>query len=299
MLGADDVAIKSPAGGGLPPYELDAVLGRRLARRSRPTRGSRCSTSRSSLPETSPPRRRDRPAVRPLRPRGRGHRWAGPARRRVRRGARRARHAGRDPRCRRGPKPGGADLGPGLAAGRSASSRPTSPTATRWSAPRPRSRGVGRSAPARQQRRHRRAAGRARLPRWGRSRRTRSKRFDRVMDVNVKGTLVPCQVVGAAMARAGRGSIVNVSSVYGLLSPVQALYDFRRRGRGDVRQARRLLRLQVRGPQPHALPRDLLGWRRRPREHPHARRGIGTTSPRSSSRRSARASPLGRNARGP
>jgi NAD(P)-dependent dehydrogenase (short-subunit alcohol dehydrogenase family) len=53
--------------------------------------------------------------------------------------------------------------------------------------------------------------------------------FDRVMDVNVKGTLVPCQVMGAAMARAGRGSIVNVSSVYGLLSPVQELYDFRRR----------------------------------------------------------------------
>jgi NAD(P)-dependent dehydrogenase (short-subunit alcohol dehydrogenase family) len=48
------------------------------------------------------------------------------------------------------------------------------------------------------------------------------------MDVNVKGTVVPCQVVGAAMAREGRGSIVNVSSVYGLLSPVQDLYAFRR-----------------------------------------------------------------------
>ncbi|MGE5689136.1 MAG: SDR family oxidoreductase [Pseudomonadota bacterium] len=52
--------------------------------------------------------------------------------------------------------------------------------------------------------------------------------FDRVMDVNVKGTVVPCQVFGAAMARAGRGSIVNVSSIYGLLSPVQDLYAFRR-----------------------------------------------------------------------
>ena len=30
------------------------------------------------------------------------------------------------------------------------------------------------------------------------------------------------------MAREGRGSIVNVSSIYGLLSPVQDLYDFRR-----------------------------------------------------------------------
>jgi len=52
--------------------------------------------------------------------------------------------------------------------------------------------------------------------------------FDRVMDVNVKGTVVPCQVFGATMAREGRGSIVNVSSVYGLLSPVQDLYAFRR-----------------------------------------------------------------------
>ena len=32
VLGADDVAIKSPAGGGLPPHEYDGVLGRRLAR---------------------------------------------------------------------------------------------------------------------------------------------------------------------------------------------------------------------------------------------------------------------------
>jgi NAD(P)-dependent dehydrogenase (short-subunit alcohol dehydrogenase family) len=54
--------------------------------------------------------------------------------------------------------------------------------------------------------------------------------FDRVMDVNVKGTLLCCQVVGAAMAREGRGSIVNISSVYGMLSPQQDLYEFRRRG---------------------------------------------------------------------
>ena len=52
--------------------------------------------------------------------------------------------------------------------------------------------------------------------------------FDEVMEVNVKGTLLCCQVVGGAMAREGRGSIVNVSSVYGLLSPPQDLYEFRR-----------------------------------------------------------------------
>jgi NAD(P)-dependent dehydrogenase (short-subunit alcohol dehydrogenase family) len=57
--------------------------------------------------------------------------------------------------------------------------------------------------------------------------------FDTVMDVNVKGTFLCCQVVGKAMAQEGRGSIVNVSSVYGLLSPVQDLYAFRRE-RGDT-----------------------------------------------------------------
>jgi NAD(P)-dependent dehydrogenase (short-subunit alcohol dehydrogenase family) len=54
--------------------------------------------------------------------------------------------------------------------------------------------------------------------------------FDRVMEVNVKGTLLACQVIGARMADEGRGSIVNVSSIYGMLSPVQELYDFRRGG---------------------------------------------------------------------
>ncbi len=54
--------------------------------------------------------------------------------------------------------------------------------------------------------------------------------FDAVMDVNVKGTFLCCQVIGAQMAAESRGSIVNISSVYGMLSPVQDLYDFRRRG---------------------------------------------------------------------
>jgi NAD(P)-dependent dehydrogenase (short-subunit alcohol dehydrogenase family) len=52
--------------------------------------------------------------------------------------------------------------------------------------------------------------------------------FDRVMEVNVKGTFLCCQVVGSRMAEARRGSIVNISSVYGMLSPVQDVYDFRR-----------------------------------------------------------------------
>lgn len=52
--------------------------------------------------------------------------------------------------------------------------------------------------------------------------------LEQVMRVNVTGTVLSCQVVGGAMAEAGRGSVVNVSSIYGLLSPVQELYEFRR-----------------------------------------------------------------------
>jgi NAD(P)-dependent dehydrogenase (short-subunit alcohol dehydrogenase family) len=53
--------------------------------------------------------------------------------------------------------------------------------------------------------------------------------FDEIMNVNVKGTFLACQVIGARMAKAGRGSIVNISSIYGMLSPVQDVYDFRRK----------------------------------------------------------------------
>ena len=52
-------------------------------------------------------------------------------------------------------------------------------------------------------------------------------------DVNVKGTFLSCQVIGGRMASVGRGSIVNVSSIYGMLSPVQDLYEFRR-ARGET-----------------------------------------------------------------
>jgi NAD(P)-dependent dehydrogenase (short-subunit alcohol dehydrogenase family) len=53
--------------------------------------------------------------------------------------------------------------------------------------------------------------------------------WNRVMEVNVTGLMLCCQVFGAAMAEAGRGSIVNVSSIYGLVSPDQRIYDFRAR----------------------------------------------------------------------
>jgi NAD(P)-dependent dehydrogenase (short-subunit alcohol dehydrogenase family) len=46
-----------------------------------------------------------------------------------------------------------------------------------------------------------------------------------VLDVNAHGTLRACQVFGDRMARAGRGSIVNIGSLYGGLAPDPRLYQ--------------------------------------------------------------------------
>lgn len=51
--------------------------------------------------------------------------------------------------------------------------------------------------------------------------------LDKVLDVNLKGVVLCCQVFGGAMARAGQGSIINISSIYGLVSPDQRLYTYR------------------------------------------------------------------------
>lgn len=53
--------------------------------------------------------------------------------------------------------------------------------------------------------------------------------WDKVMDVNVKGVFHCCQVIGGAMAEQGRGSIINICSIYGMVSPDQSLYEYRRR----------------------------------------------------------------------
>jgi NAD(P)-dependent dehydrogenase (short-subunit alcohol dehydrogenase family) len=48
--------------------------------------------------------------------------------------------------------------------------------------------------------------------------------WERALRVNLTGTFLCCQSLGAAMARAGSGSIVNISSTYGLVAPDQSLY---------------------------------------------------------------------------
>lgn len=57
--------------------------------------------------------------------------------------------------------------------------------------------------------------------------------WDKVIDVNLKGVYLCCQVFGAAMAKANKGSIINVASTYGVVSPDQNLYEYRRK-RGEV-----------------------------------------------------------------
>lgn len=57
--------------------------------------------------------------------------------------------------------------------------------------------------------------------------------FERVLDVNTKGVMLCCQVFGGRMAEVGEGAIVNICSIYGVVSPDQRLYEYRRR-RGEI-----------------------------------------------------------------
>lgn len=48
--------------------------------------------------------------------------------------------------------------------------------------------------------------------------------WQRMMQVNVTGTFLCCQIIGADMVRRRRGSIINIASTYGLVAPDQSLY---------------------------------------------------------------------------
>lgn len=57
--------------------------------------------------------------------------------------------------------------------------------------------------------------------------------WQRVFSVNTTGPFLCCQAFGASMLEGGGGSIVNIGSIYGILSPDQKLYQYRR-DRGEV-----------------------------------------------------------------
>jgi NAD(P)-dependent dehydrogenase (short-subunit alcohol dehydrogenase family) len=48
--------------------------------------------------------------------------------------------------------------------------------------------------------------------------------WDTVVEVNLKGTFLLCQVIGSYMAEKGSGSIVNIPSTYSVVAPNQNLY---------------------------------------------------------------------------
>ncbi|PIS05288.1 MAG: short-chain dehydrogenase [Candidatus Buchananbacteria bacterium CG10_big_fil_rev_8_21_14_0_10_42_9] len=53
------------------------------------------------------------------------------------------------------------------------------------------------------------------------------EKWNDTLAVNLTGMFICCQVVGAKMAENNDGSIINISSIYGLLSPDQRIYkDF-------------------------------------------------------------------------
>ena len=49
--------------------------------------------------------------------------------------------------------------------------------------------------------------------------------FRQTLDVNLVGTFNASQVFGGAMARAGRGSIINIGSLYATVAPEPGFYD--------------------------------------------------------------------------
>ena len=53
--------------------------------------------------------------------------------------------------------------------------------------------------------------------------------FREVVDVNLVGTFLACQAVGARMITANKGgSIINIGSIYGMLSPIQDIYAYKK-----------------------------------------------------------------------
>ena len=59
------------------------------------------------------------------------------------------------------------------------------------------------------------------------------KVFREVVDTNLVGTFLCCQAVGARMVAEGKGgSIINIGSIYGMLSPIQDIYAYKKERTG-------------------------------------------------------------------
>jgi NAD(P)-dependent dehydrogenase (short-subunit alcohol dehydrogenase family) len=56
--------------------------------------------------------------------------------------------------------------------------------------------------------------------------------WDKVMNVNLKGMFLCCRYFGKLMVNNKKGSVINISSIYGMVSPDQSIYEYRRK-RGE------------------------------------------------------------------
>jgi len=49
--------------------------------------------------------------------------------------------------------------------------------------------------------------------------------WDESMSVNARGLFIMCRVFGNAMAKEGKGSIINIASIYGVVAPDMKIYE--------------------------------------------------------------------------
>lgn len=53
--------------------------------------------------------------------------------------------------------------------------------------------------------------------------------FTKIIDVNLTGSYIAGKIFGSAMAKVGKGSIIFINSIYGIVSPRQEIYEFKRK----------------------------------------------------------------------
>lgn len=58
------------------------------------------------------------------------------------------------------------------------------------------------------------------------------KSWKKALDVNLTGMMLCSQIIGGAMAKERRGNIVNITSTYGIVSPNQNIYAYRKKETG-------------------------------------------------------------------
>jgi len=49
--------------------------------------------------------------------------------------------------------------------------------------------------------------------------------WDKSMSVNARGLFITCRAFGNVMAKRGSGSIINISSIYGMVAPDMKIYE--------------------------------------------------------------------------